>query len=188
MRGQRVLLLAVLVMVGIAGCLGAAGTPTPNTTDTPTTSSSGESGPNYTAITFDHADIGGPVIDNGLTYAPENTTIRQSATIIATASERDRFDIARLARTNSAAANFVNATDFSNASLLIYQVTPASSVPDHRVETVQRSGDTVTIAINDSAVGGTADITVETVLVRLQGTAPERVVFTTEDDTTTVGD
>lgn len=190
MRGHSVLSLCLLLSIIVAGCTGVGSLPgdgaTDATTTTPRQSTPPEATTNsqpreYPTLVFDHAGIGGPLIEGGLAYDPENTTTRRTAFLVDSEADRRQFNWTALTRHAPGAATFINQTDLSNASLLVYQETPASSAPDYRVESITQDDTTLHVALNDSAMGGTADITVETVLIRVSGAAPERARFRTED-------
>lgn len=203
LRTRRAVAALLTLAVLLAGCTGAPGvagpredttttppTTTPPTTTPPTTTPGHAPGGavSEAVVVFDHAGLGGPVVEGGLTYAPENTTVRRTAVLVGDPADRSLFNHTLLERTSPDAATLVSETDLSNASLLVFQVTPASSVPDYRVENVTRADGTVTVSLNDSSDAGTADITVETVIVRVAGPDPERVVFRTEENVTVTAD
>lgn len=166
--------LFVIALLALAGCLGSGApgaTPTDRSpTDTPTD-------PAVEALVFDHGGIDDPVIEGGLTHDEDYTT-RFYVTNIATEDATDRFDEPRLP---ADARAFVRNTSFDTSSLVVIQAFPASSTPDYRVESVRREDGTLQISINDSSQYATGDITVETLLLRVEGAPPERVEVTTED-------
>lgn len=193
MRRTSTLSLCVIMGVVLAGYAapgllpddGANGEAPTDRSPTPApTDSAGGQPPNYSTVVFDHARTGGPVIEGGIEYDPERTATRRFAAIVATDADRGRFNESLLAQSAPDAAAFIDRTDLSNATLLVYQEAPAASSPDYRVESVRRENGTLRVELNDSAAGGTADVTVETVLVRVRGDVP-RVVFRTEDGTVT---
>lgn len=191
MKGQSVLSLCLLFSNGVAGCTGLGELPAHGPNDATTTTSSKTSPPQTTASSqprkystsvFDHAGIGGPIIEGGLEYDPEDTTTRRTAIIIGSEADRRRFNWSALSKHAPDAATFINQSDLSNATILVFQETPASSSPDYRVESISQENRTLCVALNDSATGGTADLTVETVLIRFYGEAPDRVSIRTEDN------
>lgn len=174
MRRTVLTTLAVALLV-VAGCAGTGGPTTdppgdsfpdsPTVTPSPTpTPGGGEIADNSTYV-FDHADVGSPVIEGGLAY-PEGGVANATyyATLVGNASDAERFDWSAMPEE---AAAFVNGTDFSTASLVVVQAMPKSSVPDYRVESIDREAGTVSIRLNDSSDHSTTDITVETVLIRV---------------------
>ncbi|MFB6151057.1 MAG: hypothetical protein ABEJ40_04555 [Haloarculaceae archaeon] len=208
-RTSLALLVGLLVVA--SGCLGgpSAGTGTPPETTpdgTPTPTASTEPEPStgtstaptepapgsgtptgapvsgYEVHVFDHWETGSAAIEGGIAYETSGEyATRFYATTVATAGEAERFNHSVL---RPAASAFVRNTSFEEASLVVIQAFPASSHPDYRVESVRRDGGTLRVAINDSSFGGTADVTVETVLLRVPGDAPERVAVTTEEGRT----
>lgn len=197
MTPSRTLAVGLVLAVALAGCLGgpAGSSPdattttppatTPPATASPTTTTPGDPGSLPTeSVVFDHAGIGSALVEGGVEYDPETTTTRRYATVLDDPADLARLNWSLLSRVSPEAAALVNGTDLSNATLLVYQETPASSSPDYRVESVTRTNGTVEVGINDSAPGGTADVTVETVVVRLAGDPPDEVIFRTEDGTT----
>jgi hypothetical protein len=140
--------------------------------------------PGYETYVFDHAGAPAPAIEGGIVYDVENYTTRRYVTLVTNQSEADeRFNRSVL---DAEAQAFVENTSFEDSYLVVFQAFPASSTPDYRVESVGRDGAVVNLRVNDSAFVGTADITVETLLVRLpRGEAPpERAVVTTEENAT----
>lgn len=78
----------------------------------------------------------------------------------ATAFPTDRFE-------NQEAAAFVTDTDYSQAAVVILQDRQSSSHPDLELRRTAIEGDTVTIEVRYPGEGGTADITTDTLLVRV---------------------
>lgn len=151
--------------------------------DTPPASPGGPD-PNYDTYVFDHAGAPAPAIEGGIVYDVENYTTRRYVTLVTTQPEADkRFNRSVL---DADARAFVENTSFEESYLVVFQSFPASSSPDYRVESVGRDGEVVNLRANDSAFGGTSDVTVETLLVRLpRGEAPpERAVVVTEENAT----
>ncbi|MFB6106951.1 MAG: hypothetical protein ABEJ70_08260 [Halobacteriaceae archaeon] len=188
---MRPLAPAVLLALALtAGCLGGAGAGTPAaTTGAPTTSTTTTDGTvavttdaplAVEALAFDHADTGSTAIEGGVRYDPGSRARRYYATLLTARAETDRLDAGVLP---ADAAAFVNATDFDESVLGVVQFFPASSAPDYRVVAATRAGDAVRLSVDDAAPGRTADVTVETLLVRLPRgeTAPDRLVVTTGD-------
>lgn len=168
---------ACTLLVVLAGCLGGVsgdGTTPVTTDDTDTTTTQ----PAYETYVFDHAGYDAPAIEGGIRY-PEGASgpSQQYATVVASESDAERFDRSVL---DDGATAFVANTSFDDAYLVVVQEFPASSVPDYRVESVERAGDALRLRINNSSRGRTDDITVETLLVRVHGSPPERVAVTTE--------
>lgn len=205
---QRVALAVVLgALVALAGCstpgqptTDATPTPTPGVTPppatdgtpdgtgTPTTDGTPTGSPDgtpvddaaYESYVFDHAGVDAPAIEGGITYRDGDYTTRFYATVVDAAST-DRFNHSVL---DAEASAFVDDTDFASASIVVIQAFPASSTPDYRVESVRRTAGALRVAINDSSEGATADITVETLLLRVEGEAPESVTVRTEEGRT----
>lgn len=135
----------------------------------------------YEVDVSDHGDAGNPAIEGGIRYATDEAyTERYYVTTVATAADARRFNHSVLPPDATA---FVRNTSFETATLVVVQAFPASSRPDYRVESVRRRGGTLEVGINDSSVGATADITVETVLLRVPGRV-DRAEVTTEDGVT----
>jgi hypothetical protein len=147
--------------------------------------SPGGADPGYESYVFDHAGAPAPAIESGIVYDAENATVtRRYVTLVTAQSEAERrFDRSVL---DAEARAFVENTSFEDSYLVVFQAFPASSSPDYRVESVGRDEKTVHLRVTDSAPGGTADVTVETLLVRLpRGEAPpEHAVVTTEEGAT----
>lgn len=161
----RVVAAGVLLVV-VAGCLGA--------------STGGDATePEFEAYVFDHAGHDSPAVEGGVEYPADAHGPRSNyVTLVTSEADADRFNQSVL---DEGAASFVANTSFDESYLVVIQEFPASSVPDYRVESVERTGDTLQVRINDSSEIATADITVETVLVRVHGTPPEGVEVTTEE-------
>lgn len=179
MPSRPILTSAFALVVFLAGCLGA-GVPAA-TTDSPGTDVDRPSA--YESYVFDHGGTDRPAIEGGLEYdSGEPGTSRFYAMLVTSREEVERFNDGVL---DAEARAFVENTAFDEAYLVVVQAFPASSTPDYRVERVERAGDEVRVHINDSSPVGTADITVETVLVRIardSADPPERAVITTEGD------
>lgn len=175
---RRVWFVALVCLALLAGCIDATGP-----TGTPTSTAPG-SGPDegvpvtdYETYTFDLGPSEDPVLEDGIAFDDE-VDDEYYVTVLTDASDRDRFNRSLLP---ADAATFVDTVSFENEFLVVIQVFPASSVPDYRVESVSRDGPTLHISIDDSSDGGTDDVTVETVLVRVPGETPDNVIVTTED-------
>lgn len=178
---HRGLHVAVVALVLLGGCLGAPGGQGPD--ESPGTSTSPPSTqPTFDAHILDTSPGEPAVIEGGIAVSPDEFdagTRQYYATTVTDRSEADaRFDSAAL---DDEGMDFVEATDFGDSFLVVVQVFPHSSVPDHRVESIRREGGSLSIAINDSSLGGTDDITLETVIVRVAGSGPDSVSITTED-------
>ncbi|MFB6218662.1 MAG: hypothetical protein ABEH77_05700 [Halobacteriaceae archaeon] len=176
MHRRRLLRALAPVTGAVAGC--TAIEPGATTTPAPTPHE-----PAYDAHTFDHADLGGAVVEGGIAY-PEAFDTRRYVALLTTAADRDRIRLDLVRRADPTAAEFVAETQFDAGYLVVYQEFPLSSEPDYRVTEVVRDGAAVRVAIDNSSEYGTDDITVETVLVRVarEGLAPpERAVVTTEE-------
>jgi len=186
-RPLGVAALACLAL--LADCV-AAPEPTDTPAGTPTTTAP-DGGPNvgvpvtdYETLVFDSSPSGDPVIEGGIAPGDEFEE-RYYVTVIPSADETDRFNRSLLP---TDAGEFVDATAFEDASLVVIQAFPASSVPDYRVESVHRDGPTLVVSTDDSSAGGTDDVTVETMLLRVPGEDPDDVVVTTgEGDTFDTG-
>lgn len=181
--------LVVAAFLVVAGCLGAGGPDAAvnsgtTTTETEGTDTDAASLP-HEAVVFDHAGEGSPAVEGGIADGSTDGDhrTRYYASLVASREATDRFDDAVLTAEASA---FVTETNFSRSVLAVVQAYPASSAPDYRVERATREGEAVHLRINDSAPGGTADVTVETLLVRLPrgDDPPDRLVVTTETGTT----
>lgn len=169
----------VLVCLGLlTGCVELDPTD-PNsgpTTGTPVT--------DYETFVFDLTPSSESVIAGGIAVDAESGD-QHYVTLITSTAETDRFDRSLLPPD---AGEFVNAVSFESELLVVMQTFPASSVPDYRVESIARDGPTLHVSINDTSDGGTDDVTVETILVRLPGETPDNVIVTTEDgDTFEIG-
>ncbi len=167
----RVVLGCALILA-LAGCLGGVAG------DGPTTETSQPTQPAYETYVFDHGGHDAPAVEGGVAY-PEGASgsSQRYVTVVASGSDADRFDREVL---DDDAEAFVASTSFEESYLVVIQEFPASSAPDYRVESTERADDTLRLRINDSSRGGTDDITVETLLVRVHGDPPERVQVTTQ--------
>jgi predicted small lipoprotein YifL len=190
MRRRIFTAVAVAVVIVLAGCGGTGptdGTPSTDTTTGPqpaeTTTEPPTGSPEYDVTVFDSGPTDHPIIEGGITPSDEFGNTSYYATLLTEASETERFDRSRLPDDT---AQFVDETDFETASLVVVQAYPKSSVPDYRVESVTRDGDTLDIRINDSSEMGTDDITVETVLIRVShdGTPPNEARIETQTGAT----
>lgn len=141
----------------------------------------------YDSYVFDHAGLDAPIVDGGIQFDPDGVIHRHVVALLTSAGDADRFDQSLLREVDAGAADFVANTDFATESLLVFQEFPMASSPDYSLERVERQGEAVHVFVDDSSQGGTADITVETVLVRIPhaGDSPPRyATVTTEDDVT----
>lgn len=170
------------VVIALAGCGGLGPVDEPTDTDTPTrTNTQTQDSPAYEALVFDSGMTDSAVIKGGLVPALGHVGAEHYyATLLTDASATDRFNRSLLPED---AAAFVEETDFETASLVVVQAYPKSSVPDYRVESVTREGDRLDVRINDSSDAGTDDITLETVLLRVDhdGDAPRSAAIETQD-------
>ncbi len=187
MMSPRVLALIGCALVVLAGCTASPVSPGGDSPSSPgqTTLTNGDVA--FESYVFDHADAGSPAIEGGIAYPlDEPSTTRFYVTVVDSPSAADRFNHSVL---DPEASAFVRNTNFEESALMVIQTFPASSAPDYRVESVRRTDDGLGVRINDSSEGGTADITVETVLLRVPGETPSTVTITTEEgqtfDTTT---
>ena len=172
-------IIASILLVVLAGCTGAGpNLPTSPQNDAQTPISA------YETHAFDYGGTDAAVINGGITYQRVGNVSRYYVTQVTSEKSTSRFNSSLL---DDEASSFVAATDYTNESLIVVQAFPASSAPDYRVETLTRKDNTPAVQINDSSAGGTADITVETLLIRLptgnQG-PPDQVTITTEDGLT----
>jgi len=186
-RPAGLLAIALLVLILAAGCLGG-GVPESSGTSSPTTSAVGDgddrnrtatAAPDYRTHVLDRYHDRAPV--RGGIAAAEDVRTRRYATLATSSADVDRF---RFGQLGAETAAFVNRTDFATSYLVVVQTFPASSYPDYRVEDLRRAGGTVRLSINDSSRGATTDITVETLLVRVDRddrAPPDRAVVTTEE-------
>jgi hypothetical protein len=198
MERRPVLAILLLALIALAGCTGADGPtatqPETNNSDAPAENSTttppadDESGAELPASTssesvfvFDHGGTDAPVIENGLAYNAQNTTTRRYATLLQ-GDELDRLNTTLLAQIAPNATRFVNETA-PDEHLLVYQETPASSFPNYRLSSVQEKNASRVVTLNDSARAGTADITVETVLVRVSAETVGETIVRLEDGT-----
>ncbi len=192
-RSRRRILasLSAGTVLGLAGCLGA---PEVGGSDggtdpggSPTTAVPGDR--EYESYVFDHAGRDRRVLEGGLAYVIEENGHERYAALITDESGADRFDRELLrSMGEEAAVEFVDATDFGVSYLVVYQVFPHSSVPDHRVTDVTVADDAVEVGVDDTSEGGTDDITLETVIVRIErgdGPPPSGAVVVDEDGATT---
>lgn len=161
--------LFLLVIVLFSGCI-AGPAAVPGTDDA-------GSSPAYESFVFDY---GGdrPAIEGGLRSNQDPTRARYYVTTVTSESEAVAFDRSVL---DATARLFVSNTSYDQSFLVVFQVSPASSMPDHRVEAVRREDGTLRVSVNDSSSRGTNDVTVETVLLRVRGPPPERVTVLTEE-------
>lgn len=169
-------LVVLLVLAVTAGCLGAVGGPAPGSSPDDSVSSE--------THVFDHASPE-PAIDGGIGYPTEGDEPPPFyVTVVASAEEASRFEPAIL---EPEAEEFVEGTDFDRQFLVVVEAFPASSQPDYRVERLEWTDDALHLSVDDSSDGGTADVTVETLLVRVDrdGRAvPDEVRVTTEEGET----
>ncbi|MEF8775169.1 MAG: hypothetical protein V5A43_01540 [Haloarculaceae archaeon] len=180
-RGLSVAIAATVALVLLGGCLGAPGAQdsatSPGFSTTPPLQH-----PEFDAHTIDTNPGEPAVIEGGISVSPDDLDAGSGqyyATTVTDRAEADaRFDTTAL---DEEGRSFVEATEFEDSFLVVVQVFPHSSVPDHRVESVRREDGALSIAVNDSSLGGTDDITLETVLVRVGGRAPDSVTITTEE-------
>lgn len=122
---------------------------------------------NYDTHLFDHGQIEGPLLDEGLRYTDTPSEHRYYGTLVTKRAAVDRFDRERLQRVDSAAVRFIDETVFTDALLLVFQSFPASSHPDFTVERLEREDQTLLVDLGFKDEGWTDDITVKTLLVRL---------------------
>lgn len=183
------LVAALLVLPGCAGGPGDALTTDPRTqttTDLPTSQTDGAEPLATSAIetaVVDSSPGGGAVIEGGIAApaaAPDSVTTRY-VTVVASASAADRFDHDGLSANASA---LVRTTSFEDSYLVVIQSFPESSHPDYRLESALRTTGGLYLDVNDSSDGGTADITVETMILRVPGEPPDIVTVTTEAGST----
>ena len=177
MRSRRVLAAVLVLGVLLAGLTALVHDETPSSV------------PEHETFVFDHS--GGPVVEGGIAYESAAGAELYHVTLVTSREEMDRFNDSLFAESGGLrrylsedVRPFLNGTDFDEASLVVVEAYPRSSSPDYRVERVVREGDTVTLRINDSSRGGTDDITVETLLVRVSHDGrgpPARAVVGTED-------
>lgn len=172
MRGSRLkFALTICALVVLAGCTGIPSGPATET-GAPTDLI-------YESYVFDHTDVDGAAIEGGIMYPNGGTgPTKYYVTLVESAQSADRFNHNVLDATASA---FIRNTSFDESSIIVIQVFPANSHPDYRVDSVHPSDEGLAITINDSSTGGTADITVETVLLRVHGDIPSPVTVTTEE-------
>ncbi len=133
---------------------------------------------------FDHANLGSPVIENGLKYSIENLETRNFGKIISSEKEENFFNFSLIP---SEPRKFIQSTDFEKSYLVIFQEFPSSSSPDYRIENASREEKQLNISITDSNKSGTTDITVETLLIRIDRNGknpPEEVKIITEENKT----
>jgi hypothetical protein len=133
----------------------------------------------------------GTVVEDGIAYESATGAELYHVTLVTSPGGMDRFNDSLFAESGGLRRSLsedvrplLNGIDFDEASLVVVEAYPRSSSPDYRVERVVREGDTVTLRINDSSRGGTDDITVETLLVRVSHAGrgpPARAVVGTED-------
>ena len=131
----------------------------------------------YETFAFDLGASPDPVIEGGIEVGDEFDE-QYYVTVLTTPEETARFNRSLLP---SDAEAFVDDVSFDDELLVVIQAFPASSVPDYRIEVIARDGPTLIMEINDSSAGGTDDITVETLLVRIPGETPDNVIVTTEE-------
>lgn len=178
MQPRRAALAVALVALSLAsGCLAVSG---------PTDATGTEPAPiEHEVAAFDHLSEDAPAIEGGITVGDDLAGDELSVTTVTSAADTDRFDEAVL---DDAANAFVADTDFDSAYLVVAESYPESSVPDYRVASLERRNGTLHVAIDDSSDGGTDDVTIETVLIRVHDEPPERVELTTNDGRTAATD
>lgn len=160
MRPHLLVVASLAFVVVLAGCTTPSGEASPE----PALDNSTATVSEYETYVFDHGDTGTPAIRGGIAYSHEVDDEQYFATLVTSHDGTARFNTSVL---DADARAFVNTTNFEAASLIVVQTFPASSSPDYRVEQLSRENDTVHLRINDSSRGGTGDISVETVLVRI---------------------
>lgn len=175
-RSRRaVLALGAGILGSMAGCTGLGGEAPRPSPDDP--SSTPDSGPADTPadtqieaahLSFNHADAlhridAGFAQRDVANYYLALLTSSNHETVFRT----DRF-------TNHEAKTFVTDTDFSQSALIVFQDRRSSSHPDLEFRQATRAGETVTITAAYPGNGATADITTDTLLVRVP--ADERAV------------
>lgn len=164
--------LVVLSLVVLAGCLGTAGESAPG------------DGVTYETHVFDHASPE-PAIEGGIRYPTADEESRPfHVTVVASADGVARFDAAVL---EPEAERFVEETDFDRQFLVVVEAFPASSEPDYRIERLEWDDDSLHLFVDDSSDGGTMDVTVETLLVRVDRDGrgiPDVVTVTTDEGET----
>lgn len=161
--------LLLFVAVLLSGCLASSGLVPGNDA----------SDPAYDYHVFDHGGVDGAAIEGGIQYDQDGEyTTRYYVTTIESEDETERFDRSVL---GAEARAFVANTSFDRSYLVVVQAFPASSSPDYRVESVSREAGTLDVAVDDSSRAGTSDITVETVLLRVEGQPPDVVTVRTEE-------
>lgn len=161
--------LLLLVAVLLGGCLASPG-PVPG---------NDASDPAYEYHVFDHAGVDGAAIEGGVQYDQSGEyTTRYYVTTVESEDGTERFDRSVL---DAEARAFVANTSFEESYLVVVQAFPASSSPDHRVVSVRREAGTLDVAVDDSSRAATSDITVETVLLRVEGQPPDAVTVRTEE-------
>ncbi|MFB6136876.1 MAG: hypothetical protein ABEJ42_00860 [Halobacteriaceae archaeon] len=139
------------------------------------------------SVVVDTAHLGMPLVEGGLTYDLGNeTSVRRVTIVLGSPADRERLNRSALNASAPDAAAFVAATDLASESLLVYQVFPDSSVPDARVLNVTAYRDTAVVNFTDASDVGTADITLETLFVRVpddafDGDGPTEAVFVSEE-------
>lgn len=180
-RGLSVAVAATVLLVLLGGCLGAPGArdsaTSPGSSTTPPLQH-----PEFDAHALDTNPGEPAVIEGGISVPPGDFDAGTRQFYATTVTDRAEAD-ARIDETalDEEGRTFLEATEFEDSVLVVVQVFPHSSIPDHRVESVRRDDGTLSIAINDSSLGGTDDITLETVLIRVAGNAPDSVTITTEE-------
>lgn len=195
MRRRTLAAVAVAFVLVLAGCSGTG--PTDGTTTSPshTTAEPPAGSLGYDVTVFDSGWTGQPILEGGLAYPDDfDANASHYATLLTDASDTERFNRSQLP---DDIERFVDETDFETASLVVVQAYPKSSVPDYRVESVTRDGGRLDVRLNDSSEMGTDDITLETVLIRVDhdGTPPSEarietqtgLAFDTDDGHVTTG-
>lgn len=173
--------VGAVVLVCLALLAGCVDTSIPGGTPTETPPGSGpklgEPVTDYETFVFDLGPSSDPVIEGGIEVGDEFDA-QYHVTVVATPEETARFNRSLLP---DDAEGFVDEVSFEDELLVVIQAFPASSVPDYRIEVIARDGPTLHVEINDSSGGGTDDVTVETMLVRIPGDPPDDVIVTTQD-------
>ncbi len=163
MKTEKLIISMLILTVLLSGCLGSGVEEEPVK--------------EYQSYVFDHVGRK-PFVTNGLQYNSSYTESQNFLTTIVSEEEIDRFNFNT---TNNKVEQFIKNTDFNESYLIVFQEFPASSTPDYRIENITRTNKSHKIQVNDSSQGGTSDITIETLLIRINQEKPQKILIITEN-------
>ncbi|MDY6764592.1 MAG: hypothetical protein SV377_02720 [Halobacteria archaeon] len=170
MRRRRFIeLLGLGTTLSLAGCLSRSDT-------NPGGGGGQSSSVEFDAYVFDYSGTEGTAVEGGIQVDHPDSKDRRYATLINKHEDTKRLNTSVIPQEGD---NFIEDTDFDKSSLLVIQRYPASTHPDYKVDKVKRTGKTIQAYLSLPDEGGTDDVTVETVLLRLYVTdPPEHAIVT----------